>query len=67
MSESTLKPKTCGKCGSGRLDAVSPFAESTVVCLQCHSLWWKQWYTRAEWEDYVNVVDGVDYRKERIA
>ncbi len=23
----------------------------------------EKWFTPEEWEDYVNVVDGIDYRK----
>jgi hypothetical protein len=24
----------------------------------------EQWYTRKQWDDYVNVIDGVDWREK---
>ena len=54
----------CGICGSTKLnDLGHKTHEGTVICLSCGGKWWKRWYTKLEFEDYVNNVDGKDLRQ----
>lgn len=56
----------CGLCGSS-VQALGPVIGcGTIMCMNqdCQAKWWNRWHTKAEWKEYVNVVDGVDWRKK---
>ncbi len=40
----------CGLCGSTSLTNLG----GTVICNGCGAHWWKRWYTRKEWEEWIN-------------
>lgn len=46
--------KECGKCGSTSLnDLGHGLSEGTIICNKCDAHWWKKWYTRAEWDVWI--------------
>jgi len=45
----------CGICGStGLTDLAHELDAGTVICNACGAHWWRRWYTRKEWESWVN-------------
>jgi len=45
----------CGLCGSTSLtDLGHGHGNGTVICNTCGAHWWKSWYTRKEWEAWIN-------------
>ena len=63
-SQVNWRVKQCGICGSTSLhdSSVSVIHQCVVSCLDCKARWWEKWYTPKDWEDSVNIVDGVDWR-----
>jgi ribosomal protein L40E len=54
----------CDKCGSTDLNDLGASrwkyqTQSAVICNKCNAHWWKKWYTRAEWEAYINAPDVI--------
>jgi hypothetical protein len=51
----------CGICGSGNLQslAVTPRSDATIICHECGAKWWRRWYTKKEWDRFINT-DPVD-------
>ena len=45
----------CGLCGSTALtDLGHGHGNGTVICNACGAKWWKRWYTRKEWDAWIN-------------
>jgi len=63
----------CKFCGRGMDSLCYPkYSQSDTINDQCscgaHRYGKRdgevKWYTKAEWEDFVNIIDGVDWRKK---
>lgn len=55
--------KVCGKCGSTNLNNLGrDLHEATVICLnrECQAKWWKKWYTKEEWFNWINDIKIVE-------
>lgn len=47
--------KTCGVCGSSNItDLGHGVTVATVICHNCGAHWWQRWFTRADWEKWIN-------------
>jgi hypothetical protein len=49
-----LADPVCGLCGSTRLTDLGHGENGTVICKSCDAHWWQRWYTREEWETWIN-------------
>jgi hypothetical protein len=53
----------CGLCGSTSLtDLGHGNGNGTVICNTCGAHWWKRWYTRKEWEAWINEPNDPHQR-----
>ena len=62
--------KNCKDYKKG-MQNLSPYNNgyTNFICLSCNTHYAgkegeERWFNNEEWEDYVNVVDGVDWRKK---
>ena len=53
----------CGKCGGTSLNDLGHGSKGTVICSGCGASWWDRWRDKHTHEEYVNTIDGVDWRK----
>ena len=51
----------CGLCGSTSLtDLGHGHGNGIVICNACGAKWWKRWYTRKEWDAWINEPNDKD-------
>jgi len=57
----------CGKCGGTSLTDLGHGKKGLVICHDCDAKWWDRWRSKSDHEDYVSVVDRVDWRKRHTS
>jgi len=60
-------PTACGICGSPSVTDLGHGSrlEGTVICHACGAKWWRRWYSRRDWETWINEEQPAARADER--